>query len=366
VTGIEAAEDSSLRTPLKGTAVLEYGTGVAVRYAGALLASLGANVVRYGATSAGTDLRSRAENVYLDSDKTLMEEDAASAGFTAAFAAADIVLRGYDPTDGDVAQIRDEYERWRAGSDKLVFVAVSPFGVSGPGSAWHGGDLQAQTLSGWTSITGNPGEAPLSMNYGIGALQHGIHAAAAAVAGMFERGAGGGGDFVDVAESDVIAACMKMYSLTYRFLGIRMDRNGLRAPGSSGRYPHTALPCKDGYIITICRSVTEWERFLQMMGNPAWGDEARYRDFYAMGTKYADEVDALVIPWLMEHTKDQIAELATRYKVPIAPLRTIDEVMRDQQFAHRGFLRTREVDGQPVVVPGAIAHYRSLEGNRDT
>jgi CoA:oxalate CoA-transferase len=360
-------EEKNVKTALPDVRVLEYGTGVGAAYTGALLAGLGAQVekVTSAADRARTDLRSRAEALYLDSDKEIVDEEVGSESFGRRFAAADIVVRGYDPSDGLAAQLRTEYDQWRGDSDKLIFVAVSPFGVAGSGSAWHGGDLEAQSISGWTYITGEPGEAPLSMNYGIGSLMQGINAAAAAIAALIERGNGQGGEFVDISEADVIAAAIRMYSLTYRFLEIPLKRNGLRAPGSSGRYPHTALPCKDGYISTICRSVQDWNRFLEMMGNPAWGDEPRYRDFFAMATEYPDEVDALIIPWLMEHTKDQIADLATKYKVPIAPLRTADEVIRDPQFAHRGFFRSYQVGDRTVVAPGQVAHWIRAEANAD-
>jgi crotonobetainyl-CoA:carnitine CoA-transferase CaiB-like acyl-CoA transferase len=369
LTSPESTQEGDVSEPLQGVTVLEYGNGIAAAYAGALLADLGASVekVRVRRETAADDraeLRIRAEQIYLDPDKSIIEDELGSPSFARRFAAADIVLRGYEPSDGRAPDIRDEYERWKGASDSLTFVAITPFGVTGPASGWHGGDLQAQSLSGWTYVTGNPGEPPLSMNYGIGALVHGVNAAGAAVAGLLQRGQGRGGAFADVSEADVIAACMRMYSSTYRFLGIPMKRNGLRAPGSSGRYPHTALPCKDGYVSTICRSEQDWSRFLEMMGNPAWGNEPRYRDFFAMATDYPDEVDALIIPWLMEHTKDQIADLATAYKVPIAPLRTADEVVRDPQFAYRKFLRVRRADGKDVLVPGRVMHWTSISPAR--
>jgi crotonobetainyl-CoA:carnitine CoA-transferase CaiB-like acyl-CoA transferase len=347
-----------LTDALEGVRVLEYGTGIGVGYCGALLAGLGARVEKIATQKAAdgpgpAGLRNRAEAIFLDADKTIIDEEVGGESFRRRFAEAKVVLRGYDPSEGEAPQIREEYERWRHG-DNLIFVAVTPFGVSGPASRWHGGDLQAQSLSGWTWITGMPGEAPLSMNYGIGALQHGLNAAGAAVAALLATG-DGGGEFVDVSEADVIAATMRMYSLVYRFLGIPLKRGGLRAPGSSGRYPHTVLPCKDGYISVICRSNQDWDRFLAMMGNPSWGDEPRYRDFYAMGTEYADEVDALVIPWLMERTKEELSALATEYKVPLAPVRTTKEVMRDPQFAYRHFFRWRTDGNTSIQVPGQVA-----------
>jgi crotonobetainyl-CoA:carnitine CoA-transferase CaiB-like acyl-CoA transferase len=358
-------EDQTMSwAPLRGVHVLEYGTGVAARYCAKLLRQMGAEVVKIRLRpdqpmTPEIELRRDAEELFLDADKELVDAEVGGPEFLLRLETADVMIRGFEPTDGTApAAIRAEYERWRRLSERLIFVALTPFGMSGPGSTWRGGDLNAQALSGWTYITGNADEAPLSMNYGMGTLQHGLTAAGATVAAVLERGAGQAGEFVDVAEADVIASTMRMYSLTYRFLGIEPKRNGLRAPGSSGRYPHTLLPCKDGYISTICRSDTDWNRFLEMMGNPDWAKEPRYRDFYAMGTEYPDEVDALIIPWLMERTKDELGALANKYRVPLAPVRTVDEVLRDPQLAHRDFFVSGPDGNAHIKLPGHVARVK--------
>ena len=251
--------------------------------------------------------------------------------------------------------IRSEYESCRSVNEDIVYLALTPFGVRGFASQWAGTDLHAQSMSGWTYLVGNPGEAPLAMNYDIGALQLGIAGAGAAIAALLGRGRSGG-EFVDVSEADVVAAAMRMYSMTYLFLGIPLRRQGLRAPGSSGRYPHTLLPCKDGYISTICRSALDWDRFLEMMGRPDWAESPRYQDFYLMGTEYPDEVDALIVPWLMEHTKQELGELAAKFKVPLAPVHTVDEVLADPQLRHRNFFRHVPDGERDVRVPGLIAN----------
>ena len=353
---------------LVGVRVLEYGTGIGAAYCAALLAELGAEVhkvVEPAGTTPVTDrarVRRQAEELYLDIHKQPVTGRFGSASFLELARGADVIVRGIDPSDGSAKDVRAEYDTCRAQNPDLVFVAASPFGVTGPASGWRGGDLNAQSLSGWTWITGNPGEAPLSMNYGIGALQQGLNAAGAAVAALCVRGGpGGGGEFVDLAEADVIAACIRMYSLTYRFLNINLTRNGHRAPGSSGRYPHTMLACKDGYISTICRSEIDWNRFVEMMGNPAWAAEPRYRDFFKMGTEYPEEVDALVVPWLMRHTKAELGELAVRYRVPLAPVCTIEEALANRQFAHRDFFRVERVGDREVRLPGSVARQKAAE-----
>lgn len=350
-----------MHTPLESLSVVETGSGVAASYAASLLAELGASVTKVEGVqdepvSEADALRRRARRIYLDSKKVCRPEGS-QAELAELTAGTDVIVRGMDPFRGaeDAAIIRREYEACRLVNEHVVYVALTPFGVQGFASHWAGTDLQAQAMSGWTYLVGNPGEAPLAMNYDIGSLQLGIAGAGAAIAALLARGESGG-EFVDVAEADVVAAAMRMYSMTYLFLGIPLRRQGLRAPGSSGRYPHTLLPCKDGYISTICRSAVDWDRFLEMMGRPTWAENPRYQDFYRMGTEYPDEVDALIVPWLMQHTKHELGELAARFKVPLAPVHTVDEVLVDEQLRHRDFFRD-VADGDRVVrVPGLIAN----------
>ena len=41
----------------------------------------------------------------------------------------------------------------------------------------------------------------------------------------------------------------------------------------TNRYPQTIVRCKDGWYRVYAVSGREWRGLLQMMGNPAWGDD---------------------------------------------------------------------------------------------
>jgi crotonobetainyl-CoA:carnitine CoA-transferase CaiB-like acyl-CoA transferase len=73
-----------------------------------------------------------------------------------------------------------------------------------------------------------------------------------------------------------------------------------------------------------------------------------------MNEEIADECDNLIKPWLMERTKDEIFELCREYRIPFAPLRTVDELLKDPQLQARDFFV--EVDHQEtgkLQYPGA-------------
>lgn len=342
---------------LKGVDVIECGDGSAVAFCGHLLHQLGAHVTKFAEDgSASPDRvdegsRTRAQRLYLDAGKETIAEAIDSPPFREALPRSRVVVRGLSRASAaQVARVRDEYESWRAHRADLVYGALTPFGLTGPMADWFGGDVNAQSLSGWAAITGDADRAPLTVGYGICEMQHGLTAAAAIIAAILQPSAS---ELVDVSEAAVLAADIRMYSASYTAYGIEMARNGRRAPGSTGRYPHTVLPCADGLVSIICRSELEWNRLVVMIGSPAWAFEPRYRDFYAMGTEYPDEVDELLLPWLRRHTKAQIAERATRHRVPMAPVRSVAEALEDPQMNHRRFYVISE---EQVRVPGIPAH----------
>ncbi|HYF18927.1 MAG TPA: CoA transferase, partial [Ramlibacter sp.] len=100
------------------------------------------------------------------------------------------------------------------------------------------------------------------------------------------------------------------------------------------------------------RTREEWQRLVQVMGNPPWASEPRYQDLRAMGTQYPDEVDALVKPWFAQHTRAELESLALRNNLIVAPLRDFAEVLGTEQFAVRGFLQPARAGGHEVRAPG--------------
>lgn len=343
---------------LNDVRVLELGSGTASRFAAHVLQLMGASVVRITEPSSSAELPDEssqvwaaAEDLYLDTGKQLVSCAYGSEEFLDHVRASDIVIHGLDPAPaGSAPALRDEYESLRAHNDKMIYLAMTPFGATGPAAGWPAGDIQAQALSGWPTAVGFPDAAPLHLNYGVGPMLHGLHGLDAAMASLANREPASPSEFVDVAAADVTAVSMAMYSGTYRMLDIPMRRSGYRAPGSAGRYPFTVWKCKDGLVLIIVRSEAEWARFLNMVGNPAWSEQERYQDLWAMAVVYPQELDDLLAPWLMAHTRDQIDELARENSVALAPIRRVDEVTADEQFIYRDFFEPYGAEN--VLLPG--------------
>ena len=211
-----------------------------------------------------------------------------------------------------------------------------------------------QAISGVMHMVGDPKREPLALPYSLGSIQLGVNGAAAAAAALRAAADTGTGRLIEISGAEVMASYVRIYGAVATYYRVLLRRDGRRAPGSGGRWPFGIFPCRDGWVAMICRSAREWESLLAMMGHPAWSAQERYRDMHAMAIEYPEEVDELVRPWLLQRTRDELLKLAQQFAVPVAPVRSVDEVLTDPQLRdYRNFFdHVITASGEVVNVPG--------------
>ena len=350
---------------LVGVKVIELSRDLGAGFCGQQLSMLGADVVRLVDEEGWLPTRDEsapagsgrsASEVGLDRFKTrrrLVGDAAAKrAALKEALASADVLI-----TDATADELRELGVHWddTARSERLIHVHISAFGASGPYAGWTGGDLEAQALGGVIAQVGYPDQSPLPLPYKAGLIHAGLQATGATTAALYARRASGLGGFIDIAAAQVLAADVRMYSLLSRYYGLPLKRSGRRPPGSMGNYPCAIFPCKDGYVVLIIRAGEQWRTMLAMMGSPAWGDDPKYQNSFKNAIHYADELDALMIPWLMQYTRAELIAKGIENRCPIGAVQTLAQVLDNEQYEWRGFFDTVEVDGKTVAVPGSPA-----------
>ena len=328
--------------------VLEISSGIAGAYCGWLLRQMGAEVVRAGAAPAARD---GADQIALALAYYATDKQPISPGDVADEAAgADLIIT--DDAAQALALIGRPIADIAAAQPATVFGVVSVFGLTGPLADVPAAAIDAQAEAGVAWALGEPDRPPLTIPPGILECQAGAHLAAACLMARLAGPAPGGGRIVDIALNDVLAHYVGVNCRFYIHHGMRWRRAGRRASDSGGAYPFVILPCADGAVCLSGRTRAEWERFVEAMGSPAWSQETRYQKLRAMGQQYPDEVDALIVPWLAERTKAEIEEIADRFRLTIAPLRNVADVLTTSQLAERGFLRPWAMNGHTLAGPG--------------
>ena len=327
--------------------VLEVSSDIGGAYCGWLLASLGAEVTRVR----------MADSAWRAPDSPIALGLAYLAQGKSECDAGHIDPSQYDLLIADSAHILHQATGATPASlsqrhPRLVVGVCSTFGLTGPNADAPAVALDAQAVSAVAWALGEADREPLSLPPGVMEHQSGANLAAACLVALLVREQDGKGRVVDVALADVLASYVAGNCRIYVNYGLKWQRAGRRAYASGGAYPYVVLPCKDGEVCLCGRTRDEWERLLDAMGRPAWTQNPRYHDLRSMGKEYPEEGDRLIMPWLAQHTKAEIEDLASRYNLVVSPIRTFAEVLATPQFALRNFWKRANVGGHDVQGPG--------------
>ena len=136
-------------------------------------------------------------------------------------------------------------------------------------------------------------------------------------------------------------------------------RNSARSP--SNVCPYGRYPCKDGWVVIICVAETHWHSVLEVIGKPEEKTKHEYRNSMAR-KKREHLVDAMINAWTVERTRDEAYEQLRAHRIPVAPIRTLDEVRLDPHLHERGMLqhKTHELLGD-VVLPTSPIRFSDYE-----
>ena len=130
---------------------------------------------------------------------------------------------------------------------------------------------------------------------------------------------------------------------------------------SHGRVPISVYPTNDGYIAMNLAVEEHWHSLLKAMGREDLRDDPRFIN-NAARVKHMAETDAAISAWTSTLGKMEVFAIAKRMRIPLAPVREVDEVMHDPHMHERGMLEEIEHDeiGR-VIVPNSPLRYHDAD-----
>ena len=355
-------------TALSGIRVLDLSSGVAGPYCTRLLAGLGAEVVKV--EPPGGDC-ARALGPFL-TDLPFPGKDDTNLDYSALFhhlnagkkgvvldvqsdddrstirrlvARSQILVESFPP--GMMAELGLGYESLRRDNPKLVMTSVSDFGQSGPYRDFHASEIVHLALGGMLYTTGEPEREPLALAGHQASYMVGLNAAIATVTALYQAESSGRGEHVDVSVFESVVSVLEATTVLYCHDGVIRRRQGNRHGRS---HPMTILPCKDGYIGLMLPGDADWELFtasanLEALADPKFATvDGRL--------KHAEEIDAIVRPWLMARSRRALFHAAQELRLPLAMVLSPEELMRDPQLRRRRFFSSGDhpVAGKVTLV----------------
>ncbi|OLE31818.1 MAG: CoA transferase [Alphaproteobacteria bacterium 13_1_20CM_3_64_12] len=335
--------------PLAGVTVLDFGQVYQGPYASLLMAQAGADVIKIEPPQ-GEPLRRRAPPgksttfpiAMLNSNKraitlNLKHERGRALLFRMA-EKGDVLLENFAP--GVMDRLGVGWSVLREINPRLIYASGSGYGLSGPDRDNLAMDLTIQAVSGLIAATGFADGPPVKAGPAVVDFLSGIHLYAAVVTALFERAQTGKGRLVEVAMQEAAYATLTSSLEAYWQSGKVPPRTG---NASHGRVPINVYPTNDGYIAMNLAVEEHWHSLLKAMGREDLRDDPRFNS-PAARLAHRGETDALIAAWTKTLGKMEIFAAAKRHRIPLAPVRDVNEVMHDPGMHERGFLAEIEHD----------------------
>lgn len=350
--------------PLAGLRVLDLTRVMAGPFCTALLADLGAEVIKLEPPQ-GDDYRHIGPFVQGESalftlmnrgkDSIVLDLKDPSAAATAREIAlhCDVVVENFRPGVASRLGLGPEL---RDDKPSLIYASISGFGQSGPAAHLPAYDLVAQAMSGLMAATGEDGGAPLKVGESYGDLMAGLYASWAILAALHKRTTTGEGSTLDVAMFDALFSLLPTSHAVQFYAHTTPQRVGNRHPLST---PFGCFATADGQAVIAVLGDRQWQALCSLIGQPQAATDPRY---LTDETRTAHEplVKAMIEDWSRALPTAQVVQALSAAGIPTAPIQSLAEAANSDHARARGLvsdlphasLGTAKTIGQPVRFDG--------------
>jgi crotonobetainyl-CoA:carnitine CoA-transferase CaiB-like acyl-CoA transferase len=345
-----------MTTVLTGIRVLDFGRYIAGPYCAALLADLGADVIRIERIGGGEDrwVAPVADDgvgaLYLtmNRNKRAMTLNPSSPDgreiVKKLVATADVVVANLPPEV--LKSLALDLESLRRVKPNIILTTVTAFGAGGPWSHKHGFDGIGQVMSGAAYMTGTleqPYRAAVAwVDCGTASL-----AAFGTLAALMERSKTGRGQKVEGALLRTAVAFNNPALVEQQIL--QVDRVPTENRGQTSA-PSDLFRTKDGWIIAYAIGNPMFARWAKLLGEPDWLTDPRFKDDEARGA-HAEIISKRVTEWTMRRTTEDALKEMEAAKIPAGPLYTPQQALDDTHIRAAGLLVDTQYPGSPHPVP---------------
>jgi crotonobetainyl-CoA:carnitine CoA-transferase CaiB-like acyl-CoA transferase len=359
--------------PLAGMRVLELAQVMAGPSCGALLADLGADVIKVEKLPGGDDARQYREPrvngvsapfLMLNRGKRGIAIDLKRAEGRAILLrmvrTADVLLENF--RTGTMEKLDLGYDVLAAENPALIYCAITGFGRDGPLADRGGFDLVAQGFAGLMAITGEPGRPPVKTGNPVSDINAGMLGAAGILAAYVHRLRTGRGQIVDTSLMEAALQQTYWHAASYFATG--------ESPGPLGSAhilaaPYQAFMTSDGWINIGGANQANWERIADVLGHPEWRGDPRF----ATNTARMENRPALVAAMndvLAHRTRAEWLALLDAAGVPAGPVHSLGEALTHPQTLARGMVVDIDhPEAGPTKVIGCPIHLSATPARVD-
>jgi len=343
--------------PLAGIRVLDLTRVLAGPYCTALLADLGAEIIKLEPPR-GDDYRqigpfAEGESALFTLNNrgkrsiALNLKDPEGLRLARVIAArCDVVVENFRP--GVAEKIGLGPEKLRGDDPGLVYCSISGFGQSGPFRDLPAYDLVVQAMSGLMAATGEEGGAPLKTGESIADLMGGLFGSWAIMAALVQKARSGQGATLDVAMYDALFSLLTTSHAQYLYGGETPERVGNRHPLST---PFGCFATQDGQVVIAVLTPAQFGRLAELIGQPDLPQDARFATDAAR-TRHEPALKAMIEDWSRARTTEAAMTALAEAQLPSAPIWDIAQASASEHAKSRNLIDhlPHDVLGRAAVV----------------
>lgn len=341
---------------LAGIRVLDFGRFIAAPWCSAILADMGADVIRVEKREGGEDrwvqavTEGGAGATFLQCNRnkrsvTLDPTTPEGAEVTRRLLAeADVVVANMP--DAAMRASGIDYESVRSVRPDVILASATAYGEGGPYSERIGFDGTGQVMSGAVYRQGLP-EQPIRTVVPYADYATALSTALGVMMALYHRRGTGQGQHVETA---LLPTCLMMSNAML----IERDLLGVEKPRAANRGTSVA-PCdlfevEDGWVLLQIAGEPMFRRWCRLVGRNELIDDPRFAND-DLRWEHGDFLNDLTQEWFAGRTRASAMEELLAAKLPAAPVTSPAEVLADPHVEQMGYLQHLEYPGAPSPVP---------------
>lgn len=324
---------------LAGLKVLDLGRMVAAPYAAAILADMGADVIKIESPGTGDLARNMLpkkngiSTYYVAFNRSKrgitlnLKRSEGKEVFKKLISKADVLIENFRP--GVMSRLGFSYEEVSKINPAIIYASISGYGQEGKYADRACFDPVAQAMSGLMSVTGPKDGMAVRCGASIADVLAGQNAVIAILAALQYRRASGIGQEIDIALLDscisALTSVNQIYFTSHKVpthLGNCFEAS---APGNS-------YPTGDGKsIVILAGQNSEWEKLARVLGHAEWLERPEFKTV-ELRVENRKQLDELISAETIKYSEQELEDKFLSAKLPAAPVLTIEQVVSDPHF----------------------------------
>jgi len=341
--------------PLSGIRILDLTRIISGPYCTALLADLGAEVLKVESPASGDPVRQQGvirEGIswyfanYNRNKKSIaidLYSDAGKALLARLVPACDVIIENYRP--GVMEQMGFGPERLKTLRPDIIHCSINGFGDTGPYRERPAFDFVAQAMSGFMSLNGAEEDPPLRAGPPISDLVAGLYGALGVMAALLRRGQTGRGDSVSVSLLNSMISMLSFHASNFLASGMVPSRSG----NDHGIVaPYGLFRTRDGQVAIAPSNDGVYHKLLDATGLSQLRESPEFST-NAQRMARRQEIKAIIEARTSTQSSEYWIQRLNEFGVPCGPVLGLSEVFEDPQVQDQEMVITVDHPGHGDV-----------------